>query len=67
MTESPLDQRIFNDLFQGLALLDLLNATETLRIAEGLEHIQADPCHHQLFRDVAKAIREYEKREAANG
>ena len=63
MRESPLRQLIFDRLLQGLAVLDLLDKSDLLAIALGLERSDiGDASERQLFNDVARAIREYEKR-----
>lgn len=59
MKESPLKQRVFDQLFQGLALCHLLEGSELLEIATGLRRAETDGDERQLFEAVADAVHAY--------
>ena len=64
MRESSLKQRVFDQLFQGLALCSLLDPEELRDIAHGLNVQVLDPGERKLFCPVAQAIEDYAKAEA---
>ena len=64
MRESSLKQRVFDQLFQGLALCDMLDRAEMLDIVHGLRTQVLDPDERKLFCAVAQAIEAYAKAEA---
>ncbi len=58
MKHSELKQRIFNDLFDGLALLSLLSNEEIEEIAIGLADPQAgDLASEPMFKAAADVVR----------
>lgn len=58
MKPSDLRQRVFDSIFGGLALLDLMDETEIEEVAKGLEDPKnVDFDSEPMFKAVAKAIR----------
>lgn len=64
MRESPLVQRVFDELFNGLALCDMLDRAEMLEVAAGLRAVEADGDQKRLFAAVAYAVEAYANAEA---
>lgn len=64
MRESSLKQRVFDQLFSGLALCALLDRQELRDIAHGLNTQVLDPVERKLFCAVAQAIEDYAADEA---
>lgn len=59
MRESTLKQRVFDQLFQGLALCVLLDRQELRDIAHGLNTQALDPNERPMWCKVAQAIEDY--------
>ena len=59
MKPSELKQRVFDDLFNGLALIAMLGRADILEVATGIRTTQADGDEKQLFLAVAYAIEAY--------
>ena len=65
MKESPLKQRVFDDLFSALALCNLLHRHELQEIVAGLRAAAPHPDDDgELFSAVADAVSAYAEGEA---
>jgi hypothetical protein len=62
--ESPLKQRVFDQLFSGLALCALLDRQELRDIAHGLNTQALDPGERPMWCAVAQALEAYANAEA---
>ncbi len=66
MRESSLPQRVFDDLYSALALMDLLRKHEIIAIGNGLRAVGFTDEDNYLWRSVSNALIDYAAEQASN-
>ena len=66
MQESSLPQRVFDDLYSALAMMDLLSKHEIIAIANGLGAVGFTDEDSYLWRSVSNAVLDYAAEQASD-